>query len=92
MSYHPEKSWDINDSTPTRPVEGGLQGATLEPGRGRVAVFGESAMFAAQLIGAKGELVGMNTPRASDNLQLLRNTLHWLSRASGYDPPATRRC
>jgi len=57
-----------------------------------VAVFGEAAMFAAQLTGAKGEPVGMNSLRASYNLQLLLNVLHWLSRAPGYGRAAIRRC
>ncbi|MFN2399456.1 MAG: hypothetical protein ABR543_12580 [Gemmatimonadaceae bacterium] len=92
VSYQPERAWQFTDATPRVPVEGWLQGATLEPGRGRVAVFGEAAMFAAQLTGAKGDLVGMNSPQASYNLQLLFNTLHWLSRAPGYGPAATRRC
>ncbi|MGI8843520.1 MAG: hypothetical protein ACR2HZ_07470 [Gemmatimonadaceae bacterium] len=92
VSYQPERAWQFTDATPRVPVEGWLQGATVEPGRGRLAVFGEAAMFAAQLTGAKGELVGMNSPQASYNLQLLFNTLHWLSRAPGYGPTTTRRC
>jgi len=92
VSYQPERAWQFTDATPRVPVEGWLQGATLEPRRGRVAVFGEAAMFAAQLTGAKGEPVGMNSLRASYNLQLLRNVLHWLSRAPGYGRAAIRRC
>lgn len=92
VSYQPERAWQIVDATPQVPVEGWLQGATLEPGHGRIAVFGEAAMFAAQLAGAKGELVGMNNPRASFNLQLLFNTLHWLSRAPGYGAASASRC
>jgi hypothetical protein len=91
-SYQPEHAWQITDATPQVPVEGWLQGATLEPGRGRLAVFGEAAMFAAQLAGPKDALVGMNSPRASSNLQLLLNTLHWLSRAPGYGPATAPRC
>lgn len=92
VSYQPERAWQFIDATPRVLVEGWLQGATLEPGRGRIAVFGEAAMFAAQLAGAKGELVGMNSPGASYNLQLLFNMLHWLSRAPGYGPATTPRC
>ncbi len=92
MSYQPDRAWQFVEATPHVPVEGWLQGATLEPGRGRVAIFGEAAMFAAQLTGAKDTRVGMNSPQASYNLQLLFNTLHWLSRAPGYDPATTRRC
>lgn len=91
VSYQPERAWQLTDATPRVLVEGWLQGATLEPGRGRIAVFGEAAMFAAQLVGAKGELVGMNSPGASHNLQLLFNTLHWLSRAPGYGTATTPR-
>lgn len=88
VSYQPERAWQFTDATPRVPVEGWLQGATIEPGSGRVAIFGEAAMFAAQLTGAKGEPAGMNSPQASSNLQLLLNVLHWLSRAPGYDRAA----
>jgi hypothetical protein len=92
VSYQPERAWQFSDSTPRVPVQGWLQGAALERGRGRAAVFGEAAMFAAQLTGANSERVGMNSPSASDNLRLLFNVLHWLSRAPGYGPAATPRC
>lgn len=81
VSYQPARAWQFTDATPRVPVEGWLQGAALTPGRGRVAVFGEASMFAAQLAGPKGEPVGMNSPQASYNLQLLLNVFHWLSRA-----------
>jgi hypothetical protein len=92
VSYQPERAWQITEATPQVPVEGWLQGATLEPGRGRIAVFGEAAMFAGQLVGARGSLVGMNSPGASSNLQLLLNTLHWLSRAPGFGTATAPRC
>lgn len=92
VSYQPERVWQFTDATPRVWVEGWLQGATLEPGRGRIAVFGEAAMFAAQLAGAKSAPVGMNSTGASSNLQLLFNTLHWLSRAPGYGLATTPGC
>lgn len=92
VSHQPQRAWQITAATPQVPVEGWLQGATLEPGRGRIAVFGEAAMFAAQLAGAEGAPIGMNSPRAPANFQLLLNTLHWLSRAPGYGPATTPRC
>jgi hypothetical protein len=91
-SYQPERAWQFTDETPRIPVQGWLQGATLEPGHGRVAVFGEAAMFAAQLIGPRGVQLGMNSRQAPHNLQLLLNTLHWLARAPGYDRTDTSRC
>ena len=46
-------------------------------GRGRVACFGEAAMFTAQL--SSGNPMGMNHPDASRNTQLLLNVVHWLT-------------
>lgn len=58
-------------------------GALLPLGKGRVAVFGEAAMFTAQLAGPNRVQVGMNAPEAAGNHQLLLNTLHWLTRLPG---------
>lgn len=52
---------------------------TVKVGSGRVAMFGEAAMFSAQLAGAARAPMGMNNPRARPNKQLLLNTFHWLS-------------
>lgn len=80
VSYHPERSWDIDESTPTRPVDGWLQGALLEVGDGRVAVFADATMFSAQIGAPARPKLGMNTPEGGENLQLLRNVLRWLTR------------
>lgn len=48
-------------------------------GKGRVAVFGEAAMFSAQLAGPNKDPMGMNDPIASRNPQFLLNLMHWLS-------------
>jgi hypothetical protein len=92
VSYQPDRAWHITESTPRIPVEGWFQGATLEPGRGRIAIFAEAGMFAAQLVGPAGRPVGMNSPKASHNLLLLLNTFHWLSRAPGYDATHSKPC
>jgi hypothetical protein len=65
------------------PIEGWCQGAVLKVGKGRVALFGEAAMFSAQLAGPKQEPMGMNASYAEQNYQLLLNVMHWLSRAKG---------
>ena len=65
------------------PIEGWCQGAMMTVGKGRVAVFGEAAMFSAQLAGPKKELMGMNAPAAKQNHQLLLNVMHWLTRVKG---------
>src|SRR5574341_1071635 len=46
--------------TPNAPAAGLLQGAVLRHGRGRVAVFGEAAMFSAQETGPARRPMGMN--------------------------------
>jgi len=69
----------MNPETPRVPISGWLQGAALRVGRGRVAVFGEAAMFSAQLAGPQRAPMGMNAPIAAQNPQFLLNLLHWLS-------------
>jgi hypothetical protein len=65
------------------PIAGWCQGAVMKVGKGRVAVFGEAAMFSAQLAGPKKQPMGMNAPEAKQNHQLLLNVMHWLTRAEG---------
>lgn len=47
-------------------------------GAGRVAAFGEAAMFLAQ-VGSYGEPMGMNDPEADRNYQFVLNVVRWLS-------------
>jgi hypothetical protein len=67
-----------------RPVGGRVQGLAMKFGQGRVAMFGEAAMFSAQLIrfqenGQQREFrMGMNVA-GNDDRQLLLNVMHWLS-------------
>ena len=67
-----------NDTAKT-PIKGWLQGATVKVGKGRVAVFGEAAMFSAQLAGPNKAPMGMNAPIAKQNPQFLLSVMHWLS-------------
>lgn len=66
-------------TTPRESVSGWLQGAVFQAGKGRVAVFGEAAMFSAQLAGPNRNPMGMNAPLAKQNYQFLLNVMHWLS-------------
>ncbi len=75
----PRVAWQFDEKTPTVPGAGLLQGALLTYGNGRVAVFGEAAMFSAQLGGARRLPMGMNDPAAPQNPQFLLNVMHWLS-------------
>jgi len=75
----PVEAWVFSDSTPRIPGAHLLQGALVRHGEGRVAVFGEAAMFSAQLSGPNRQPMGMSRPEASQNPQLVLNVLHWLT-------------
>lgn len=72
----PETAWEFKKDTPTISAAGMVQGAYRTYGKGRVVVFGEAAMFTAQLQGKNK--VGMNQESAYQNAQFLLNTIHWL--------------
>jgi hypothetical protein len=75
----PRVAWQFDATTPTVPGAGLLQGAALGFGKGRVAIFGEAAMFSAQFGGgARRTPMGMNDPTAPQNAQFLLNVMHWL--------------
>ncbi len=74
----PTEAWVFSEATPSRPAAGMAQGAVMRHGQGRVAVFGEAAMFTAQLQGAEQAAFGLNSDKAKDNAQLLLNVMHWL--------------
>ncbi len=75
----PVVAWQFSDSTARLSGDGLLQGAAIRFGSGRVAVFGEAAMFSAQRKGVDGIPMGMNAPSASQNPQFILNVLHWLT-------------
>ena len=75
----PSEAWKFSDATPRMLAEGLWQGATLTRGRGRIAVFGEAAMFSAQVSGPQRRPMGMNVPAAAQNPQFLLNVMHWLA-------------
>ncbi|MBK8005914.1 MAG: DUF4350 domain-containing protein [Gemmatimonadetes bacterium] len=75
----PDTAWVFTPATRRAPAGGLLQGAVLRVGRGRVAVFGEAAMFSAQLAGPNRVPAGMNAPGAAGNVTLLRNLVRWLT-------------
>jgi hypothetical protein len=74
---------------PRTPIQGWLQAAALRVGTGRVVVFGEAALFSAQLAGPARAPMGMNHPLARQNPQLVLNVMHWL--AGVLDPVAQPR-
>lgn len=75
----PQVAWQFSKLTPAILASGMLQGAVLQFGKGRVAVFGEAAMFSAQVAGPDRMPMGMNDPSAPQNPQFLLSVMHWLS-------------
>ncbi len=74
----PDQAWQFDEETPELPIGGWSQGAATEKGDGRVVVFGEAAMFSSQTTQG-GREMGMTSPQATNNQQLLLNIMHWLS-------------
>ncbi len=79
VSRETTKAPGITPDAPTVAIEGWSQGAVLRVGKGRVAIFGEAAMFSAQHAGPAKNSMGMNAPEAQQNHQLLLNVLRWLA-------------
>lgn len=74
----PDTAWRFHDGTRKQSVEGWSQLAYMKVGKGRLVVSGEAAMFSAQLAGPEKRKMGMNSPLATQNYQLLLNIIHWL--------------
>jgi hypothetical protein len=79
LSLEPEKAWVFDHRTRRVDAAGMHQGAVVTVGLGRVAVFGEAAMFTAQRAASHRAPMGLNAPGAERNAQLALNVAHWLS-------------
>ncbi|MFK8042618.1 hypothetical protein [Congregibacter sp.] len=77
---YPEKPAVFTNSTERVNIEGWYQGLAMSFGKGRIAIFGEAAMFSAQFLGEERRPMGMNSPVAKQNAQFALNTMHWLSK------------
>lgn len=76
--YLTEAMWEFNEDTEQFPATDLSQGAIMKYKKGRLVMFGEAAMFSAQLAFKKKMKVGMNAKGAEQNYQLLLNLVHWL--------------
>ncbi len=76
ISIMPDTAWVFKNDTPKFPAEGLCQGGVSKYHKGKVAVWGEAAMFSAQIAG--NNKAGMNYPPARNNYKLLLNIIHWL--------------
>jgi hypothetical protein len=77
----PTRAYDFDETAPSIPGAGLLQGVLIEHGRGRVAVFGEAAAFSAQIQERESGpyKFGMNSDNAPYNARFLLNVMGWLS-------------
>jgi hypothetical protein len=73
-----DTAWVFNANTKYTPVKDWSQGTYMKYGKGRIVMFGEAAMFTAQLAGPQAIRVGMNSDYAEENYKLLLNIIHWL--------------
>ncbi len=78
-SLFPRVAWEFSDSTRRESSAFALVGAARNFGRGRVVVFGEAAMFTAQVAGPNRVRMGMNDPGAPHNHRLALNVVRWLA-------------
>ncbi|WP_142784687.1 DUF4350 domain-containing protein [Changchengzhania lutea] len=80
VSYQTEIPWQIDENTPVLQVGGWFQGAYQKYGKGKLVVFGEAAMFSAQIaeLEDRSFKAGMNKENAKYNYRLLLNIIHWL--------------
>jgi hypothetical protein len=83
ISMETKKAPGISADAAEVAIDGWCQGAVFAVEKGRVAIFGEAAMFTAQVAGAKKQPMGMNHLDAKENYQLLLNLMHWLTRVKG---------
>lgn len=77
-SFAPEQLYNFKPETERLDIAGWSQGAVAHIGKGRVAVFGEAAMFTAQELQNGQVKFGMNHPAGTQNARFLLNLVHWL--------------
>jgi hypothetical protein len=76
-----DTAWVFDSTTKFIPLDSTWsQGAFMDYGKGRLVMFGEAAMFTAQLAGPQQGRIGMNSSFAEENYKLLLNIIHWLDR------------
>ncbi len=78
--FMPDTAGVFRVATPTRKIDNGVQGAVLKYGKGKIAVFGDEAMFTAQIILPDNIKIGMNHSSAVNNKELILNIIHWLDK------------
>ena len=78
-SLQPDTAFRYDEHTPEKKLKGYLQGALLNFDKGKIAVFGEAAMFTAQIVNGRLKM-GFNSEDAPQNAQFTLNLIHWLDK------------
>ncbi|OAN64423.1 hypothetical protein A8B79_13890 [Balneola sp. EhC07] len=80
ISLEPEIAWQFADTTKTIDLENYAQGAVMNYGKGKLAVFGEAAMFTARdVTNENGTFkVGFNSRLAPNNQQFAVRLMRYL--------------
>ncbi|KGL58530.1 hypothetical protein [Polaribacter sp. Hel1_85] len=78
----PEVAWQFLENTPNTDLKDSFQGAILNFGKGKLAVFGEAAMFTAQTVTNNSGTYkfGFHSEQAPNNIEFIRNLIYWLSK------------
>ena len=81
VCLQPEIAWQFDEDTTSKDLEYSYQGAILDFGKGKLAVFGEAAQFTAQSVTNENGTfhVGFNSESAPNNVDFIRNLMLWLS-------------
>lgn len=79
VSDVPDIPFQVNSNTPKVSVSGWSQGAVLEIGKGRIAVFAEGMMFSSQLDTKTDKKYGLGSKGAEQNERFLLNVMSWLA-------------
>ncbi|ESP93124.1 MULTISPECIES: DUF4350 domain-containing protein [Pseudoalteromonas] len=74
----PSVPFEVNANTKRITIDGWSQGAVMELGRGRVAVFAEGMMFSSQIDTRTGQKLGLTSQGAEQNERFLLNVVAWL--------------
>ena len=77
----PDTAWVFPEDVKILDARGWSQGAFMDYGKGKIVVFGEAAMFSAQIAEIDENTrynAGMNSPRGKNNYKLLVNIIRWL--------------
>ncbi|MBD1584632.1 DUF4350 domain-containing protein [Pseudoalteromonas sp. S16_S37] len=75
----PQRPFAVDEQTSRIAIEGWSQGAVLEVGKGRIAVFAEASMFTSQVYTPTGQTSGLVSPGAEQNERFLLNVMYWLA-------------